>query len=71
METQAKRKVGRPVVIGEGSTVISVRVPMEQHKAIATEATAKRWSVAEVVRVALEGHIASNCKLSSQKQEAL
>jgi hypothetical protein len=63
MQNQANKQLGRPVSIQGGSAVLAVRVPLAHQQAIAAEAKEKRWSVAEVVRVAVEAHIASNCKL--------
>jgi hypothetical protein len=64
MQSIANKQLGRPVTIQGGSAVLAVRVPLAHQQAIAAEAKEKRWSVAEVVRVAVEAHIASNCKIS-------
>lgn len=62
MGSIAEKRLGRPVAIHGGSAVLAVRVPLAHQQAIAAEAKAKRWSVAEVVRVAVELYLAGNCK---------
>ena len=62
MESIAEKRLGRPVAFHGGSAVLAVRVPLAHQQAIAVEAKEKRWSVSEVVRVAVEAYLAINCK---------
>lgn len=66
MKEIAEKRLGRPVAIEGGSAVLAVRVPLAHQLAIAAEAKQRRWSVSEVVRVAVELYLAGNCKQLSQ-----
>jgi hypothetical protein len=65
MKNQDIKRLGRPVAITGGSVVLAVRLPIAHQIAIANEAKAKKWSVAQVLRNAVEDYLASNCKVPS------
>lgn len=69
MDTNGKKRKGRPVLIEGGSGVLAAHVPIQHKTILMAEAAEKHWSVGELLRSVIAQYVISKPEFALHKAE--